>query len=168
MTESDPNGKNAHEPGAKLDAGKIRPALVFKAFAHALWKVAEVGTYGANKYTENGWLEVPNGEARYGDAEMRHMLKDWMGEQCDPDTEIEHQAHKAWNALAQLELMIRRKNSNDGDEYVIWKNVKYLAVDSPGCLGCAFNCSQLSGGCDAFTCDSFGIRKRAVIFVEAP
>lgn len=108
-TERDPTGKSQHEPGAKVDAGKVRPALVIRGFARALWKVSEVGTFGATKYTENGWTEVPNGEARYADAQMRHFLKEAMGEQVDPDSNVEHLAHEAWNALAKLDLALRRK-----------------------------------------------------------
>jgi hypothetical protein len=52
MTETDPNGLDPHEPGAKLDAGKIRPQLVLGGFSRALEEVVKVGTYGANKYTE--------------------------------------------------------------------------------------------------------------------
>lgn len=107
--ESDPSGKSAHQPGAKLDAGKVRPALVLGGFARALWRVSEVGTYGATKYTDNGWMEVPNGEPRYDDAGMRHWLKEKMGQENDQDTQIEHAAHDAWNALARLDLLLRAK-----------------------------------------------------------
>lgn len=110
-SESDPNGKSAHEPGSKLDAGKVRPALVLGGFARALLEVSKVGTYGAVKYTENGWMEVPNGEARYDDAKLRHWLKEKAGEASDPDTELVHAAHEAWNALARLDLMIRKREA---------------------------------------------------------
>lgn len=110
--EKDPLGKPLNAPGAKADAGKIRPTLVFRGFARALWKVAEVGTYGAAKYTDNGWEHVPNGRERYEDAQLRHMLKTWCGEDRDPDSEIEHLGHEAWNALARLELALREKGFN--------------------------------------------------------
>lgn len=109
VIESDPTGRDAHAPGAKLDAGKCRPGLVLGGFARALWVVSLVGTYGAVKYTADGWITVPNGEARYDDAGMRHWLKEKMGESVDPDTELEHAAHAAWNALARLDLMIRAR-----------------------------------------------------------
>ena len=106
-TELDPMGRDPHTSGAKLDAGKNRPGLVLGGFARALWAVAEIGTFGAMKYTENGWVEVPNGMARYDDAKMRHWLKDKMGQEIDPDSEKTHLAHEAWNALARLDLHIR-------------------------------------------------------------
>ena len=109
MAEQDPNGLDAHTPGAKLDAGKCRPGLVLGGFARALWAVSEIGSYGAVKYTENGWMQVPNGTNRYNDAKLRHWLKEQMGQDCDPDTEMLHAAHEAWNSLARLDLMIRQK-----------------------------------------------------------
>lgn len=109
--EKDPTGKSAHEAGAKLDAGKVRPALVLGGFARALLEVAKVGTFGAAKYTDNGWTTVPNGEERYDDALLRHWLKEKMGEQNDPDSELLHKAHAAWNALATLDLLLRNREN---------------------------------------------------------
>lgn len=105
--EKDPNGIDAHAPGAKLDAGKLRPALVLGGFANALIAVTKVGTDGANKYTDNGWKEVANGFARYSDAEARHRLKRESGETTDTDSGSLHLAHEAWNALAKLELYLK-------------------------------------------------------------
>ena len=105
--ETDPTGKSPHSPGAKLDAGKRRDGLVLLAFSRALAEVSKVGTYGATKYTENGWTEVPNGISRYTDAMLRHMLAEGSGEHSDKDTGLLHAAHAAWNALARLDLMIR-------------------------------------------------------------
>lgn len=105
--EADPHGKNPHEPGAKMDAGKVRPALVLGGFAAALEAVVKVGTDGANKYTDNGWRDVPNGFARYDDAARRHTIKRDKGETHDTDSGSLHLAHEAWNALARLELYLK-------------------------------------------------------------
>lgn len=119
MTEKDPLGKSAKDSGSKLDAGKNRLSLVLLGFARALEEVGKVGTYGANKYTDNGWINVPNGQARYTDAMLRHLLKEASGESHDPDTNLHHAAHTAWNALARLDLLIRKDvtkgNNNDWD-----------------------------------------------------
>lgn len=106
MNQSDPYGKDAHDPGAKLDSGKPRPALVLGGFSQALQAVTEVGTFGAKKYTDNGWMLVPNGISRYTDAMLRHYLEEASGSHHDPETDLLHAAHLAWNALARLELMI--------------------------------------------------------------
>lgn len=105
--ERDPHGKQPGEPGAKFDAGKNRLGLVLHGFAHALIEVGRVGTYGAGKYSDNGWQDVPDGVARYTDAMYRHQLSEAAGEACDKDTGLAHAAHAAWNALARLELMLR-------------------------------------------------------------
>ena len=103
--ESDPLGIDQHAPGAKLDSGK-QLAGVLLDFSRALEAVADVGTFGANKYTRLGWESVPNGEQRYTDALMRHLLK-MQREELDPDSGLEHLAHLAWNCLAVLELKRR-------------------------------------------------------------
>lgn len=110
LSEADPSGKHQNEPGAKLDKGKVRAALVLGGFARALWGVAEVGTYGATKYTPNGWIEVPNGPERYDDAKVRHWLLEKMGEEVDAETELIHAKHEAWNALARLDRLLRERS----------------------------------------------------------
>jgi len=96
-------------PGVKLDAGKPRLGLVFMAMARALQEVGEVATFGANEYSDDGWLAVPDGERRYTDAMLRHLLKEAIGEERDAKSDLRHAAHTAWNALARLDLMIRRE-----------------------------------------------------------
>ena len=105
--EVDPHGLDQHQAGAKLDANKNRLGLVLHGFARALQEVGKVGTYGANKYTDNGWVEVPDGIERYTDAMYRHLLTEAQGERLDKDTEILHAAHACWNLLARLDLMLR-------------------------------------------------------------
>lgn len=105
--EHDPHGTPANVPGAKLDAGKLRAGLVLGDFAHALEQVSQVGTFGARKYTDRGWLSVPQGVQRYTDAMLRHWLAEHTGAPFDDQTGLLHAAHLAWNALARLELMLR-------------------------------------------------------------
>ena len=96
-------------PGTKLDAGKPRLGLVFMTMARALQEVGEVATFGANEYSDDGWLAVPDGERRYTDAMLRHLMKEAVGEERDAKSKLRHAAHTAWNALARLDLMIRRE-----------------------------------------------------------
>lgn len=104
--EVDPNGIAANTPGAKLDAGKIPMRLILHSMPLALLEVGKVGQYGAGKYTEDGWVKVPDGINRYTDAMMRHMLAEGMGS-VDEDSGLLHAAQVAWNALARLELMLK-------------------------------------------------------------
>lgn len=110
MNESDPSGLGQHQPGAKLDAGKMLPWLCVAGFSHALSAVADVTTKGARKYTPNGWASVEGGEQRYMEAAMRHLLALGRGEQFDADTGCLHKAQVAWNLLASLELELRAAN----------------------------------------------------------
>ena len=111
--ESDPNGINPHELGAKLDAGK---PPVFRGFIDyfplAMMAVAEVSQFGASKYAWKGWETVKDGESRYKDAEGRHILYQASGEEIDQDSNLLHEAHKVWNSLAALELKLRREKQS--------------------------------------------------------
>ena len=108
IDEKDPLGLPASAPGAKLDAGKPKAGLVVMGFADAIAAVIDIGTFGANKYSEGGWSQVPDGEKRYTDAMIRHLLAE-KHEATDKDSGLLHAAHLAWNALARLQLMIERE-----------------------------------------------------------
>lgn len=112
IREADPTGRSSKEPGAKLDAGKVRMGLVLGGFANALTEVAKVGTNGAAKYSDNGWKQVPNAEARYTDALLRHVFKHMRGEEIDPEWGLPHLAHAAWGCLAVLEKMLERQKAD--------------------------------------------------------
>ena len=106
--EADPHGKNPHEPGAKMDLGKVQAGVLLD-FSRALWKVAEVGTHGNGKYARGSWLHVPEAGERYEDALMRHLLKIKV-EPID-ESGLTHLAHFVWNALAVLELGLREEEA---------------------------------------------------------
>ena len=105
--EVDPYGCMQHSPGSKLDSGKPRLGLVLMDFSRAVRAVSEVGTYGAQKYTDHGWISVPDGVSRYTDAMLRHLLAEGKGEIHDPESGLMHAAQVAWNALARLDLQLR-------------------------------------------------------------
>ena len=115
--ESDPNGRSAKEPGAKLDAGKIpiiRGALHY--FPRAILATAEVSKFGAEKYTWNGWETVPDGFQRYTDALGRHLLAEQIEGLYDngpSGTGLLHAAQVAWNALARLEILLRQVEATE-------------------------------------------------------
>lgn len=110
MSEIDPYGKQPHEPGAKLDAGKspIMQGLLHY-FPRALKAVAEVSLIGAQKYAWKGWESVPDGINRYGDALGRHLVDEVIEGPIDTQTGRLHAEQQAWNALARLELMLRAR-----------------------------------------------------------
>lgn len=106
-SEQDPNGKDQHEPGAKMDDGKVL-AGVLGDFGLALMEVAKVGTYGAKKYSRNGWESVHDGIERYTDAKWRHLLKQNFNE-FDDESGLLHLSQEIWNGLAALELILRNE-----------------------------------------------------------
>lgn len=107
QVERDPRGLEPCAPGAKLDAGKPDAGLLLD-FGRALLAVAEVSTHGARKYSRGGWQHVAGGVERYTAAMMRHLLCE-PREDRDRDSGLPHAAQTAWNALARLELMLRRE-----------------------------------------------------------
>lgn len=134
-TETDPHGLKSSDAGAKLDSGKLRPGLIMKGFAHAFWEISKVGTCGAAKYSELGFLDVENGEDRYEDAQMRHMLKRYIDGKYDDEltefaqklgigTEVLHMACEAWNAMAKLELHMRALKKEEAK-----KKLAVLTID---------------------------------------
>ena len=93
--------------GVKHDDGKVMGQLLGD-FSRALTGVAQVGTFGAKKYTRGGWQTVPNGEQRYYDALWRHLLLANQ-EELDAESKLPHLEPAAWNILALIEL--RKRNA---------------------------------------------------------
>jgi hypothetical protein len=109
----------------KADHGKT-PVFrgVVNYFPRALDAVGVVSAYGLKKYgngvsDNTGWLDVRNGQLRYSDAMMRHLIASCVGETTDPESRCLHLAHMAWNALAVLEIYLRgmdeRKDEREGE-----------------------------------------------------
>ncbi len=115
VVEKDPYQIPMHQAGAKADAGKVRMGLMQSGFPLALKAVAEITTYGAEKYTPGGWKFVPKGYERYYDAQARHQNKHDAGELVDPDFKCYHLAHEAWNSLAKLELFLMERKEHEND-----------------------------------------------------
>lgn len=95
----------ATEKGVKLDQGKVRMELLP---LDALEEVAKVLTFGAIKYTDNGWQEVEDGYERYKGALLRHLTAISKGEEYDPESGLLHESHVACCALFMLYM---RKNN---------------------------------------------------------
>ena len=112
MAEYDPNGRDPHQPGAKLDAGKVAAWRgILDYFPRALLEVASVSQAGAAKYAWKGWESVPDGINRYRDAQARHILNESIEGVRDSEG-FRHLAQNAWNALAALELTLREEEKN--------------------------------------------------------
>ena len=88
--------------GLKYDRGKPLFSLLTRSLATPLLRVAEVLTYGANKYKADSWQTIPNAKVRYEDALDRHLNAWKRGESRDPESGLHHLAHVATNALFLL------------------------------------------------------------------
>lgn len=117
-----------HNPGAKDDSLKPDMDLVLSKFSRSLQEISKVGTFGAKKYSEDGWLDVPNGVRRYQSALLRHYFKHSEGELVDKETNYLHLAHAAWNSLAVLELYLKELDIEAEVEAPIIK-------EEPVCIG---------------------------------
>ena len=116
-SETTENIQQLHLPGMKYDEGKPNLSLVFGGFNKALLDVGYIGTFGARKYTPNGWKDVENLYERYSSALLRHMfaaMSPRVKDIYDNETGRLHLAHVAWNALALTEHMLK---AIDYDKY---------------------------------------------------
>ena len=98
-----------NEEGVKYDDGKPLVGTMLNVFPYALMEIGRVIEFGTHKYpSPTNWRLVEDGQKRYQDALMRHLLKHNQGKEIDEETGRSHLAHVAWNALAILELYLRQ------------------------------------------------------------
>jgi hypothetical protein len=96
--------------GPKYDQGKLRYDLIPPIATKAL---AEVLTYGADKYAPNSWQLVPHAEQRYTAALMRHFEAFRAGEELDPETNLSHLSHCLANISFLLHFQQERLNASN-------------------------------------------------------
>ena len=77
-------------PGVKLDNEKPRWDLLPLG---PVAGIVDVLTFGAKKYTPEGWRAVDNPRNRYYAAAMRHLFAWRQGELTDPESGLPHLAH---------------------------------------------------------------------------
>ncbi len=76
--------------GQKHDQEKLQWNLIPWS---SLKQVVEVLMFGSKKYEKDNWKYVDNGEERYLDAAMRHLISYISGEKNDPESGKNHLAH---------------------------------------------------------------------------
>ncbi len=92
----------------KFDSEKTRWDLMPWA---ELEEVAKVFQFGADKYTDFGWQEVPDAIKRYFSAGMRHQVSLHSNDFYDNESGLSHEAHAICCLLIQL---WHRKNEEKG------------------------------------------------------
>lgn len=114
--ETDPNGLNSSDPGAKNDSGKDNWSLLP---LEVIRGVVRVMTKGAAKYSPNGWKEVPNAIDRYHSAMMRHWVKMSIEKEYidngDGGTNEPHWACFLTNAVFLAYFMLKNHKLQDTD-----------------------------------------------------
>lgn len=85
--------------GTKADNGKLRFDLLDPEFEEY---VAQVLTYGAEKYAPDNWKKVNDPVNRYYAALRRHLNAWRKGEKTDAESKLPHLAHVAANAMFLL------------------------------------------------------------------
>lgn len=99
--EPEPVEESPKNVGRKDDQGKLSwDLLPFSATEQVL----KVLMHGAKRYGEFDWKLVDDGERRYWNAAMRHLIAYQQGETLDPDSGLPHLAHAACSVLFALEL----------------------------------------------------------------
>lgn len=94
--------------GEKYDQGKPRFSLLP---LRALEEQVKVLTFGAEKYSPDGWRHVPNADERYADASLRHIMAYLSGEDYDSESNLHHLAHAQCCLSFMLELELDRKEN---------------------------------------------------------
>jgi hypothetical protein len=66
---------------------------------------------------------TPDSVQRYTDALIRHLFRILDGEVTDPESNLPHMSHLAWNALTILEFMIEDEKSGKLDAPIyVWEH----------------------------------------------
>ena len=84
----------------KADQGKLRYDLIPVT---ALEGIAEIFTYGSNKYDEFNWYKSLQ-PTRYYAAAMRHIMACQSGQKIDPESGLKHIDHAIVSLIMYREL----------------------------------------------------------------
>lgn len=100
--------------GKKYDSGKSMVGTLCRVFPRALLAIGKCIEFGTHKYPKpDNWRLVENGEQRYLDSLMRHLLKHLAGQEIDNETGLPHLYHACWNMLAITEFYLKRNRELD-------------------------------------------------------
>jgi hypothetical protein len=96
--------------------GKVGMHMVIDGFPRALREVAKVMTWAADAkgYKLHDWRNLPNADVAFPSAEYRHQNDNSIMksegtpaiERTDHESNLLHAAHKIFNGLAELELIL--------------------------------------------------------------
>lgn len=113
-----PETLGVHRPALEdRKVGKVGMHMVIDGFPRALREVARVMTWAGEVkgYKLNDWVNLPNAEIEFPAAEYRHQNDNSIMksegtpaiERTDHESNLLHAAHKVFNSLAELELILQ-------------------------------------------------------------
>lgn len=86
-------------------------------FPRAILAVAAVSVEGCKKHGvdqgDTSYLDMPDAANVLREAKCRHMLKEVIEGERDPEWNFLHAQHEAWNAMARLERMLLTKEEEE-------------------------------------------------------
>lgn len=138
--KNDPKSlQSSDEKFTKFDTDKTMYNLVSPSY---LRQIAEVLTFGANKYSPDNWANVDD-NGRYVAALFRHIQAWREGEKEDQETGLHHLAHAATNLMFLFELdkrggvvtEVRRERTEEGTEIRMKVDEEAINVIRNGGIG---------------------------------
>ena len=114
---------NTSKKGVKNDSDKLPYyKVLFKQFPLALKEVIKCSQAGHFKYrdTDRDWQNfsrLDSAEIRYKDAMLRHMGEEGLIEDMIEFGEMTHEGAVVWNALADLEVKLRKNANGNMEKY---------------------------------------------------
>jgi hypothetical protein len=102
-----------NEQGNKFDDGKLRMDLIP---SEALFALAEILGYGAEKYGDRNWEKGLSASRLYA-ATQRHLVDWWGGEPIDSEAGFDHLWHAMTNLVFMVTLRMRGKLDMEGSPY---------------------------------------------------
>ena len=96
--------------GKKFDSDKPRMDLLPPK---AIFEVAKVLSFGAQKYDPENWRLLDNLQSRYTAGALRHIFAHMDGEELDPETNLSHLAHAMCCLLFKLEIELEERTKEE-------------------------------------------------------
>ena len=88
-----------------------KPAQLGALAALALLEVGKVAGFGATKYSTFNFVRGYAWRLSL-DANVRHLLEFWNGEDRDPEFGLLHTAHAAWHGLTLTTFLLRSRGTD--------------------------------------------------------
>ena len=119
-TKATQAGPETHKTPAttalRFNGGKPQFSMVLE-FPGALTELARVCAFGALKYERLNWRGTFSPQVLI-DSAVRHLIALNNGEIHDPETNLQHAAHAAWNCLVLAEQLAAHPLVYDNPEGV--------------------------------------------------